>query len=127
LWKSSPVGAGGARGCAHIGVLQARCTDTLRLVSLVSDRTVSPNVVRSIRRACNRGSAALRSCASHRNSTTLTAARRGRTDLLLRSPLADSDMRNWKAFERAIQAGPEHTVVQLDELPEDSPLWRRAG
>jgi hypothetical protein len=96
-------------------------------VSLVSDRTVSPNVVRSIRQACHRGSAAPRSCASHRNGTLLTAARRGRTDLLLRPPLADSDMRNWKAFERAIQAGPERTVVQLDELPEGSPLWRRAG
>ena len=61
------------------------------------------------------------------NSTTLTAAQRSRTDLLLRPPLAEIDMLNWKAFERAIQAGYDYTARQLDELPEESPLWRSAG
>ncbi len=60
-------------------------------------------------------------------STTLTAAQRGRTDLLLRPPLADIDMLDWQAFERAIQAGYDYTARRLDELPEDSVLWRSAG
>ena len=61
------------------------------------------------------------------NSTALSAAQRDRTDLMLRPPLADIDMLNWKAFERAIQAGYEYTARRIDELPEDSPLWRSAG
>ena len=61
------------------------------------------------------------------NSTALSAAQRDRTDLMLRPPLADIDMLNWKAFERAIQAGYEYTARRIDDLPEDSPLWRSAG
>ena len=61
------------------------------------------------------------------NSTALSAAQRDRTDLMLRPPLADIDMLNWKAFERAIQAGYEYTARRIDELPDDSPLWRSAG
>ncbi len=61
------------------------------------------------------------------NSTTLTSAQRSRTDLLLRPPLADIDMLNWKAFDRAIQSGYDYTVRRLDELPEDSALRRSAG
>jgi len=61
------------------------------------------------------------------NSTTLSAAQRARTDLLLRPPLADIDMLDWQAFERAIRAGYEYTARQLDALPEDSPIRRSAG
>jgi NTE family protein len=61
------------------------------------------------------------------NSSALSAAQRDRTDLVLRPPLAEIDMLNWKAFERAIQAGYEYTARCIDGLPEDSPLWRSAG
>ncbi len=61
------------------------------------------------------------------NSSTLSITHRDRTDLLLRPPLADIDMLNWTAFERAIQAGYEYTAQRIDDLPEDSPLWRSAG
>ena len=61
------------------------------------------------------------------NSTALSAAQRDRTDLMLRPPLADIDMLDWKAFERAIQAGYEYTARRIDELPDDSPLWRSGG
>ena len=61
------------------------------------------------------------------NSNGITAEHRARTDLLLQPPLADIDMLNWKAFDRAIQAGYEYTRRRLDALPEDSPLWKSAG
>ena len=61
------------------------------------------------------------------NSNAITAEHRARTDLLLQPPLADIDMLNWKAFDRAIQAGYEYTRRRLDALPEDSPLWKSAG
>lgn len=61
------------------------------------------------------------------NSSALAAAQRERTDLVLHPPLAEIDMLNWKAFERAIQAGYEYTARRIDELPDDSPLWRSAN
>ena len=61
------------------------------------------------------------------NSSAQTAAQRERTDLLLRPPLAAIDMLNWRAFDQAVQAGYEYTVRRIDELPDDSPLWRSAG
>lgn len=61
------------------------------------------------------------------NSSALAMAQREKTDLLLRPPLADIDMLNWKAFERAIQSGYEYTARCIDDLPDDSPLWRSAG
>ena len=61
------------------------------------------------------------------NSSALSAAQRNRTDLLLRPPLAEIDMLNWKAFESAIQAGYDYTARRIDDLPSDSPLWRSAG
>ena len=51
------------------------------------------------------------------NSTAMTAAHRERTDLLLQPPLEQVDMLNWKAFDRAIAAGYEHTVQRLAEAP----------
>jgi NTE family protein len=56
------------------------------------------------------------------NSTAMTAAHRERTDLLLQPPLAQIDMLNWSAFERAIAAGYEYAARRLEKLPLDSPL-----
>ena len=51
------------------------------------------------------------------NSTATAAARRTETDLLLQPSLAAVDMLNWKAFDRAVQAGYEHTAQRLAPLP----------
>jgi NTE family protein len=56
------------------------------------------------------------------NSSAMTAAHREKTDLLLQPPLAQIDMLNWSAFERAIAAGYEYTVQRLEGLPADSLL-----
>ena len=61
------------------------------------------------------------------NSNAITAGQRGKADLLLQPPLAEIDMLNWKAFDRAVQAGYDYTSRRLDALPADSPLWRSAG
>jgi NTE family protein len=54
------------------------------------------------------------------NSSAMTAAHREKTDLLLQPPLAQIDMLNWSAFERAIAAGYEYAVRRLEALPADS-------
>lgn len=51
------------------------------------------------------------------NSAATTVAHRERTDLLLQPPLAEVDMLNWKAFDRAIGLGYEYTVRRLAALP----------
>ena len=51
------------------------------------------------------------------NSTAMTAAHRAETDLLLQPSLAEIDMLNWHAFDRAIAAGYEHTVRRLTQAP----------
>jgi NTE family protein len=56
------------------------------------------------------------------NSSAMTAAHREKTDLLLQPPLAQIDMLNWSAFERAIAAGYEYAVRRLEALPADSLL-----
>ncbi len=56
------------------------------------------------------------------NSSAMTAAHREKTDLLLQPPLAQIDMLNWSAFERAIDTGYEYTVRRLQQLPSDSIL-----
>jgi predicted acylesterase/phospholipase RssA len=56
------------------------------------------------------------------NSSAMTAAHREKTDLLLQPPLAQIDMLNWSAFERAIAAGYEYTARRLEALPADSLL-----
>ncbi len=61
------------------------------------------------------------------NSSAMTAAHRDKTDLLLQPPLAQIDMLNWKAFERAIEAGYEYAARRLESLPAESPVWRSAG
>jgi NTE family protein len=61
------------------------------------------------------------------NSSAVTAAHREKTDLLLQPPLAQIDMLNWKAFEKAIGAGYEYAARRLESLPAESPVWRSAG
>ncbi len=61
------------------------------------------------------------------NSSTMTAAHREKTDLLLQPPLAQIDMLNWKAFDKAIAAGYEYAARRLESLPAESPVWRSAG
>lgn len=56
------------------------------------------------------------------NSSAMTAAHREKTDLLLQPPLAQIDMLNWSAFERAIATGYEYAVRRLQALPADSLL-----
>lgn len=56
------------------------------------------------------------------NSAATTMAHREKTDMLLQPPLAEVDMLNWKAFDRAIELGYEYTVRRLAALPKDSPL-----
>lgn len=50
------------------------------------------------------------------NSDAATAAGRRLTDLLLQPPLADVDLLNWRAFERAIEAGYRHANERLAAL-----------
>jgi NTE family protein len=50
------------------------------------------------------------------NSEAATVAGRRLTDLLLQPPLADVDLLNWHAFERAIEAGYRHTNERLAAL-----------
>jgi NTE family protein len=61
------------------------------------------------------------------NSSAMTAAHREKTDLLLQPPLAEIDMLNWAAFERAIDAGYVYAVRVLASLPAASPLHRSMG
>jgi NTE family protein len=61
------------------------------------------------------------------NSSAMTAAHRDKTDLLLQPPLAQIDMLNWKAFEKAIDAGYEYAARRLEALPAESAVWRSAG
>jgi NTE family protein len=49
------------------------------------------------------------------NSAAATLARREQTDLLLQPPLEDVDLLNWRAFERAIEAGYRHASERLDQ------------
>jgi NTE family protein len=60
------------------------------------------------------------------NSSAMTAAHREKTDLLLQPPLAQIDMLNWSAFDRAIAAGYEYAVQRLEALPVDSLLRQGA-
>jgi NTE family protein len=51
------------------------------------------------------------------NSAAVTAAHREETDLLLQPPLETVDMLDWKAFDRAIEAGYRYTLARLEALP----------
>jgi NTE family protein len=58
------------------------------------------------------------------NSTASTVAHRAQSDLILQPSLAEVDMLDWNAFDRAIQAGYEYAVKKLQELPADAPLLK---
>jgi NTE family protein len=51
------------------------------------------------------------------NSASSTAAQRELADVLLKPPLANVDLLNWRAFDRAIQAGYDYARAALETLP----------
>jgi NTE family protein len=51
------------------------------------------------------------------NSTSSAAAQRALADVLLKPPLANVDLLNWRAFDRAIQAGYDYAKAALETLP----------
>ena len=51
------------------------------------------------------------------NSTSSAAAQRALADVLLKPPLANVDLLNWRAFDRAIQAGYDYARAALETLP----------
>jgi NTE family protein len=51
------------------------------------------------------------------NSATSAAAQRELADVLLKPPLANVDLLNWQAFDRAIQAGYDYARRALEALP----------
>jgi NTE family protein len=51
------------------------------------------------------------------NSTSSAAAQRELADVLLKPPLANVDLLNWRAFDRAIQAGYDYARDALEALP----------
>jgi NTE family protein len=61
------------------------------------------------------------------NSNASTVAHRAQSDLILQPPLAEVDMLDWDAFDRAIQVGYEYAIKRLEELPADSPVLKCAA
>jgi NTE family protein len=55
------------------------------------------------------------------NSAANTAARRELSDLLLQPPLEQIDMLNWRAFDRAIEAGYVYAAARLAVAPITTP------
>jgi NTE family protein len=51
------------------------------------------------------------------NSAASSAAQRELADVLLKPPLANVDLLNWRAFDRAIQAGYDYARQALEALP----------
>jgi NTE family protein len=51
------------------------------------------------------------------NSASSAAAQRELADVLLKPPLANVDLLNWRAFDRAIQAGYDYARAALETLP----------
>ena len=51
------------------------------------------------------------------NSASSAAAQRELADVLLKPPLANIDLLNWQAFDRAIQAGYDYARLALENLP----------
>jgi NTE family protein len=52
------------------------------------------------------------------NSAASAAAQRKLADVLLRPPLANVDLLNWKAFDRVIEAGYTYARRTLEDLPD---------
>jgi predicted acylesterase/phospholipase RssA len=51
------------------------------------------------------------------NSAASAAVQRELADVLLKPPLANIDLLNWHAFDRAIQAGYDYARSALEQLP----------
>lgn len=51
------------------------------------------------------------------NNASSAAAQRELADVLLKPPLANVDLLNWQAFDRAIQAGYDYARRALESLP----------
>jgi len=51
------------------------------------------------------------------NGASSAAAQRELADVLLKPPLANVDLLNWRAFDRAIQAGYDYARATLEALP----------
>ncbi len=51
------------------------------------------------------------------NAASSTAAQRELAHVLLKPPLANVDLLNWRAFDRAIQAGYDYARQALGSLP----------
>jgi NTE family protein len=51
------------------------------------------------------------------NSASSAAAQRELADVLLKPPLANVDLLNWHAFDRAIEAGYDYARLALESLP----------
>ena len=52
------------------------------------------------------------------NGASSAAVQRGLADVLLKPPLANVDLLNWHAFDRAIQAGYDYARRVLETLPD---------
>ena len=52
------------------------------------------------------------------NSAASAAVQRTLADVLLKPPLANVDLLNWHAFDRAIEAGYTYARVALDGFPD---------
>jgi NTE family protein len=51
------------------------------------------------------------------NTASGAATQRELADVLLKPPLANVDLLNWRAFDRAIEAGYDHAKAALETLP----------
>jgi len=61
------------------------------------------------------------------NTASSAAAQRELADVLLKPPLANVDLLNWKAFDRAIEAGYDYARQALESLPAVPRLNPAAG
>jgi len=61
------------------------------------------------------------------NTASCAAAQRELADVLLKPPLANVDLLNWHAFDRAIEAGYDYAKQALESLPAVPRLMPAAG
>jgi NTE family protein len=61
------------------------------------------------------------------NNASSAAAQRELADVLLKPPLANVDLLNWHAFDRAIEAGYDYAKLALESLPAVPRLAPAAG
>ena len=55
------------------------------------------------------------------NSATTTLVNRAQSSLLISPPVAEIDLMDWRAFDRAIRIGYQHAQTLLANLPDG---WR---